>query len=73
MMTNPRPHANPVAAPVVFPLMSVGVSSAAVSGSFAGLTCCLLVAFRANSIRITSSATHCTRLVKKRNVFYLTV
>lgn len=45
--------------------MSVGVSSAAVSGSLAGLTWWLLVAFRANSIRIVSSATHCRRLVKK--------
>jgi len=73
MGTNPSPHANTVAAPEVFPLMSVGVSSAEVSGSLADLTWWVLIAFQANSITVTSSATHCTRLVKNRNMFYYTV
>lgn len=51
--------------------MSVGVSSGAVNGSLAGLTWWLLVAFKANSIRIVSSATHCRRLVKKKAICFI--
>lgn len=65
-------HTNTVAVLITFPLVSVGINSAVVNSSLAGLTWQVLVAFKAGPIRIASSALHFTGLVRRRNTFYYT-